>query len=583
MPRFGPKPAAVAGLAVLLALALAPSAAARLPVTPAQADVRPNVVLLITDDQRLDDLRVMGSTLRLLGEHGTTFSQYVTTFPLCCPSRATMLTGQYAHNHKVLGNLPPRGGYVKLNGAETLPVWLERAGYRTAHVGRYLNGMGLRDPVEVPPGWTEWYGGVDPATYQYFDYKLNENGRVVDYTGRGLYQTDLLATKAEGFIGRASAVGGPFFLQVGFLAPHAGGPRGPDDPLSFQTPEPAPRHRGALAGAALPPSPAFNEADVSDKPVSLQALPPIPAGLAGRIDYNVRQRLETLLAVDEAVARVVGALEAAGELDDTLVMFTSDNGFLNGEHRVPREKQLLYEPSIRVPFLMRGPGVPAGRRSGDLVGNIDIVPTIVDATGAAPGLAMDGRSLLPLARDRTLADGRDILIERGQEGRNRSTVYAGLRTGRYVYAEYLDGERELYDLERDPDQLRSRHRDPAYTRLMGELHNRLFALRRCAGRSCRVEPGLALRLSYRRGARGCVRGGLVARVRGSGSRGMEAVRLYAGDRRVALDRRTPSSVRASQGRLRLRSGRRTRIRALVELRDGRSISLDRRVRGCQAS
>jgi N-acetylglucosamine-6-sulfatase len=458
---------------------------------PGSEDDRPNVVVLMTDDQTLESMRVMGGVRRMLAERGTTFTRSFVSFALCCPSRATFLTGQYAHNHGVLGNRPPDGGYGRLDTAETLPVWLERAGYRTMHVGKFLNRYGQdRPPTEVPPGWDDWHASVDPLTYRYYGTMLNENGTLRTYPAQ--YSTDLYARRAEELIRHAAGEERPFFLSVGFLAPHGGGPRELDDPVGLATPVPAWRHRDRFAAEPLPTAvrAAFGERDMSDKPEYLRARPPITPERTEAIEENYRQRLESLLAVDEAVVSIISALRREGELESTLVIFTSDNGFFHGEHRMPSEKMLAYEPSIRVPFVMRGPGVPAGAERHQLVTNADLAPTILDAADAESTKPQDGASLLPLLVDPHLEWGRDLLIE----GTDGFTVVAfeAIRTHRYLYVQYATGERELYDLERDPHELRSVHDDPAYEAVETELARRLRPLSTCVGLRCRARASRPL-------------------------------------------------------------------------------------------
>src|SRR5919109_1004002 len=434
-----------------------------------QQRARPNVLVIMTDDQTVESLRVMGNVKTLLAGQGTTFDTSFASFSLCCPSRATFLTGQYAHNHGVMGNAAPAGGYAKLDSSNTLPVWLQGAGYHTVHIGKYLNGYPGSNRTHVPAGWTEWYGSIDPSTYQFYGYTLNENGRLATYgTDAASYQADVYARKAVDAVRSLAPAPAPFFISVAFLAPHSGGPRESDDPRTLATPVPAPRHRNRFAAEPLPESASFNEADVSDKPLGIRSRPLMSVQQVADVTENYRQRLESLLAVDEAVAAIFAALRETGELDQTLIVFTADNGFFHGEHRVPAGKVLLYEPSIRVPLILRGPGVPRGQRVSDLVANIDVAPTIIDASGAHPLRVLDGLSLLPLARDAGRRTGRDILIERGPGGNNQQ-IFTALRTARYLYAEYSNGERELYDLVRDPDQLTSLHADPAHQALRTAL------------------------------------------------------------------------------------------------------------------
>jgi N-acetylglucosamine-6-sulfatase len=537
----------VRALATVFALAAlaGPAAAEAAPVE------RPNIVVIMTDDQTLESMRVMGGVERSLAAEGTTFERAFVSNALCCPSRATLFSGQYSHNHGVIGNAPPDGGYERLDKSNWLPVWLQRAGYRTVHIGKFLNRYGIRNPVEVPPGWSEWYASVDPSTYSFYGYTLNENGLLNTY-GLDLnpiyYSTDYYAERALSVIHRMGDTRTPFFLSLAFLAPHSGGPSDADDPAGLVTPSPAPRHAGRFAGERLPGDPSYNEADVSDKPSFIQVLPPITAARAAAIDENYQQRLESLLAVDEAVVRLVDTLRAERELDNTLIVFTSDNGFFHGEHRVALGKVLVYEPSIRVPLIMRGPGVPEGERRRQLVTNADLAPTILEAAGAKPGKPQDGRSLFPLLEDRGLEWGRDLLIE-GAPGVNQP-AFDALRTYRYVYVQHATGERELYDLERDPHQLTSLHNDPAYADVQADLSLRLGLLAVCAGRSCHAKP--AARLAVRS-----------CRARVSGS-GVEAV-TFRSARRLRQDRARPFGSPVG-GRS---------LRARIQTRDGRVVTLDR--------
>jgi N-acetylglucosamine-6-sulfatase len=445
--------------------------------SPGQTPARPNVVVVMSDDQTMESLRVMANVRTLLQAQGTTFSASFASYPLCCPSRSTYLTGQYAHNHGVLSNMPPLGGFTKLDHTNTLPVWLQRAGYHTAHIGKYLNGYRQGVTPDLPPGWTDWYGSYDPTTYRFYDYTLNENGTPVMYgSDPASYQADVYTGKAVALIRRLAPKAQPFFLSVAYLAPHSGGPREPDDPRGQATPVPAPRHKDRFAAEPLPMPPSFNEADVSDKPARIRNRQPLPPQRIAGVTENYRQRLESLLAIDEGVAAIVAALRASGELERTLIVFTSDNGFFHGEHRVPAGKVLVYEPSVRVPLVVRGPGVPRGRIDSRLVANVDLAPTVLDAADAKAGRKLDGRSLL-------------VLLARAQEGRKRDILletpdYAAVRTTRYVYVEHTTGERELYDLVRDPHQLESRHADPAFDTIRADLARRLAKLRRCAGSAC---------------------------------------------------------------------------------------------------
>ena len=435
----------------------------------AQRSARPNVVVVMTDDQDVRSLRVMSTVREQLRRSGTTFTNSFATFPLCCPSRSTFLTGQYAHNHGVQDNEPPAGGYAAFDDSRTLPISLRAAGYRTGLVGKYLNGYSTR---RVPPGWSDWHALMRHHNRMY-GYVLNENGRSRSYGSRPRdYQTDVLARKAAGFIDRASRGRKPFFLTLATGAPHSETGREP----GARNPRPAPRHRDRFRRTQLPRPPSFNEADISDKPAFVRSEPLIRGQALKTLAGRHRGRLGSLLAVDDAVRRLVAELRDAGELANTLIVFTSDNGFLLGEHRLTA-KTKLYEESARVPLLMRGPGVPRGVERRQITGNIDLAPTILDVTGAQPRRLMDGRSLIPLARSPGAASARDILFE------NQGS--AAVRTSRYLYAEHRSGETELYDLRADPFQLRSRHDDPALAPTRALLEQRLRELEDCAGASCR--------------------------------------------------------------------------------------------------
>jgi arylsulfatase A-like enzyme len=467
-------------LAVSIALTGGPQASA-------VAAAQPNVVVIMVDDMNVSALAYMPQTRSLIGAQGTTFNDSVVSYSLCCPSRSTFLTGQYAHNHGVLGNTPPDGGYSKLRGEETLPVWLGRSGYATGHVGKFLNGYGAQVPTEIPPGWAEWYGSVDPSTYRMWGYTLNENGTLHTYGSStvedpALYQTDVYAGKAVSFINRRAPGTQPFFLSFAPLAPHGEG-GGAGGSLDQRNPRPAPRHLGDLDTAMVPKPPSWNEADVSDKPASIRNLPLISAAEEQRIESRrLRGRLESLLAVDEAVASIVAALRANGELSNTVIIFTSDNGWMQGEHRITQGKVVPYEESIRVPLMIRGPGFPAGRQVTTIAANVDLAPTILEVAGASPGVTLDGRSLVPIANSTgTLL--RGIVIETGP--RESGNWYAGIRSARWKYVEHSTGERELYDLDVDPYELTSLHADPRYAQVRQALAARLAALRSCAGNACR--------------------------------------------------------------------------------------------------
>ncbi len=451
-------------------------------VLAAPAAARPNVVVIETDDQTVADLASMPETQRLIGDRGVTFANSFVSLSQCCPSRATFLTGQYAHNHGVLTTQPPFGGFPAFHDAETLALWLQRAGYRTALIGKYMNGYGKDDPTYVPPGWSYWFGLLGPSAYSFRTFNADEDGRPVHIEQQ--YKTDVLTARSEHFLHRATASRRPFFLWTTYVAPHEGVPPDLLVPHRFVTTAPSPLFENTFLGP-MPTTPAFNEADVSDKPAAIRNRPRFgPAGLE-LLATTWRKRQQSLLSVDQGVRRIVRALEHAHALDDTLLVFTSDNGYLIGEHRIRESKVLPYEPSIRVPLLMRGPGLPRGATRTQLVWNGDLAPTILQATGATAATPVDGMSVLGFARDPGARSGRAILLEGPPTGMLSAPRFTGLRTPDHLYVEYQTGEVELYDLRTDPDELHNLAGTPAVAPLQRHLARRLARLRDCAGADCR--------------------------------------------------------------------------------------------------
>jgi N-acetylglucosamine-6-sulfatase len=473
---FGWRVAAVGLLATAVIVALALGG----PAPPALGGpTRPNIVVLMTDDQTRGEMLVMRKTLAQVGRQGVTFDRFISSYPLCCPARATFLTGQYAHNHGVVGNGTPVGGYPTLRKQHTLASWLQDAGYHTVQIGKFFNGYPRpSDPNEVPPGWDEWYGAVHSTENLYFNYRLVENGRIFRYGSLASdYSTDVFTRKAVEAIGRRAALGAgadPLFMFVAYNAPHLPA-------------RPAPRDSGQFRNRPLPRALSFNEANVSDKPRFIRSLPRFSAREVRKITGWYRDRVESLLAVDDGVERVIGALRRGGMLDDTYLLFISDNGFFFGQHRLPKGKYLSYEGSSRVPLLIRGPGIPRGRDTDSLLANVDLAPTILQLAGATASVPIDGRSLLPYARNPGRGSDRAILLEAlTRDTPSIGIPYTGILTERYKYIRYRNGEQELYDLKRDPGELRSRHRDPAYRRTKAALAAALAGLQNCRGAACRA-------------------------------------------------------------------------------------------------
>ena len=435
----------------------------------------PNVIMIMTDDMRVDDLASMPQTQRLLGAvegKGASYTHAYVTLPLCCPSRATFLTGQYPHNHGVWDNLGDHGGFPAFDDSSTLPLWLQEAGYQTVMLGKYLNRYGFAasgsDPTYVPPGWTSWQALPGPRVWNYHDFNINVDGTVREV--RDGYQTTNFTRRAVQQIRSRIPSNDPMFMWLSLLAPHTDGE-------SLRVPA-EPKYKG-LSKVGPPKSASFNEEQVADKPSWIENLPRLDATAEQEIIQLRRQRRDALRSVDDTVAKVVNELDAAGELDNTVIMFTSDNGYLLGEHRIHHGKRYPYEESIQVPLLIRGPGIDTGIHT-EPVSNVDLAPTIADLADATPGLDVDGTSMLePIATD------RPILLEFPKpwpEG--NLPAYAGLRQGRWRYIEYEQG-RELYDLANDPWQLRNRIADPTLNPIKADLATQLDQLRDCAGQQCR--------------------------------------------------------------------------------------------------
>jgi N-acetylglucosamine-6-sulfatase len=494
--------AVVAGAVVLVALVA--YLAGRSRGAPSADPSAPNVVVITTDDQTPESVnrRTMPATMRLVADRGTTFTNNVVTTPQCCPSRASFLTGQYAHNHGVLSNADQ---YEALQDPENvLPRWLQRAGYRTAHVGRFLKGHGktVEDNATPAPGWHEW---ASQLGFGYFDYKVSYDGVRAAYgEDPDDYSTTVFTREAVGIIREHAPSERPFFLSVNYVAPHKA-PSHRGDGCRHGVP-PAPRDLGRFSNEELPNHHARDE-DVSDKP-SFIPRREIRGWRSRRMRRAYRCGLASLREVDRGVRRIHAAVREVGEEDDTVFVFTSDNGRFNGEHRLPGGKAFPYEESIRVPLIVRIPDALGGesgpRRENRLVANIDLAPTLVELAQADPCAeqgrcrTMDGHSLLPLldGREASWPSNRAVLLElreRPLGGGRLPCDYLAVRTRRDLYVRYTELrdpetgvctpglELEYYDLRRDPEQLENLASGGDRRRRRAELGERLEALRNCSG------------------------------------------------------------------------------------------------------
>jgi arylsulfatase A-like enzyme len=510
----------------------------------------PSFVVIQTDDQTLEGLyatfrqpaiRAMPNTLDLIAKRGMTFNRYYVPYPLCCPSRVSLLTGRYAHSHGVKGNVQPNGGYFGFSfraaASHNLATWLQGAGYRTIHVGKILNGYGdepYDNGTSVLPGWNAWHSVLKADTHHYFyGYSLNNNGVIEgpygdsgswetrDYSVRddigcpfaplnGLpcfYETDMLTNIAAQEL-RGTSPEQPFYLQLDYTAPH-GDFRRPAGP------EPAPRHYDWFNGAPLPHgrSEGFAEGNVTDKPSFIRDSAYLSLGEIHTYRIYWNKQLESLRSIDDGVKLLIDTLGSLHRLRNTYVIFTSDNGFFFGEHRLTGGKFLAYEPATHMPFLIRGPGIRPRAESGELVANVDVAPTLLELAGVQADKSIDGRSMAPFLHDPELRTLRPILFEsfvetsdvlengaiaeprarsRRQGGATASLLtppkdYEGIRLGPYKYIAWPDGEKELYDLEKDPNELNNIVRIPNYFPVRNFLHRELRRLEDCVGGTCSEE------------------------------------------------------------------------------------------------
>jgi N-acetylglucosamine-6-sulfatase len=459
---------------------------------PPSAAERPNIVFVLTDDLSTDLLRYMPNVQRLQQE-GRSFTNYFVTDSFCCPSRSSIFTGQFPHDTGVYTNGGPNGGFTKFTTAgkdrQTFAIALRANGYRTAMMGKYLNGYDKT--TYVPPGWSQW-DGVGGGGYGGFHYLLNENGRL-STGGRSPsdYLTDVLSAKGTAFIDRSTAERTPFLLEIASFAPHL-----PSTP--------APRDARKFLDARAPRGPAFNESDIADKPRWLRGYRTLSRAQLAAIDAQYVRRVQSVQAVDRMVGRLRAILQERGLSRNTYFVFSSDNGYHMGEHRLMPGKTTAFDTDIRVPLIVAGPSVRAGSSDATLTENTDLAPTFEELTGTPIPASADGRSLVPLLHGRRDAGAPDaVLVEHHGPSLSRKDPdrpgpasgnppsYTAIRTLAELYVEYKDGEHEYYDLRTDPYEL-----DNAVTALpparLAQLQRTLHGLRSCHGsRACSAAAHLS--------------------------------------------------------------------------------------------
>jgi arylsulfatase A-like enzyme len=475
---------------------------------------RANILFIFVDDMEWELYKYMPKTQALIANKGIMFDQNFVSLSLCCPSRTSTLRGQYSHNTGIFTNQWPTGGFAKFHndGLEnsTVATWLQHGGYRTAIIGKYLNGYPTSEVgrLYIPPGWDYWWVPNGGTPYAQYNYSINFNGRTLSYgSTQENHFNDVLTAQAQRFLKEAASdpAKKPFFLYLTPTLPHA--------PAT-----PPKRYSKLLQDVKLPRTPSFNEADISDKPRWLRKLPLLTDDQIAKMEGLYRKRRQSMLALDDMVETLINTLQATGQLSNTYVVFSSDNGWHQGEHRLPAGKSRLFEEDIRVPLAIRGPGIPAGRVVKKLTANVDFAPTFAEIAGVTPPAFVDGRSLVPwfqapgpatwrqalLLESRTglagegdtatgnLATDPGLLEPADQDAGTAAApstlahVYRGLRTAfGSTFALYDIGDAEYYDLYLDPYQLQNRY-STMNAQLKTALTNQLNAMRNASGAALRA-------------------------------------------------------------------------------------------------
>lgn len=454
---------------------------------------RPNIIMIMVDDMRRDEFGKpwMRRTHQLIAGHGVRFRHSFAPTPLCAPARASYFSGKYVQNHGVRG-IGGRYGFKSFHDRNTLPVWLRRAGYKTIHLGKYINGYGRQDLRSgrpsghyIPPGWTDWRGSLDnKGTYQYWNTHLNKNGKVESLAGE--YQTTAYGKIARNVVERYSGRRKPFFFDLSFTAPHHGGPREPDDPKRTKSPARLPSTIGDFDRSTRRLPDPTGEPGNSRKPRPVSSRPKLTKHARRKAREVYRQRAEAGSTVDHQVTKLIHTLRRTGELKETYILFTSDNGYLLGEARRTQGKSLPYDPSLSTPMAVRGPGIPKGKVRDDPFTSIDLAPTIAAMANAKVRGTIDGKSLLDVARNGDRGWRRPILTNTGAK-RGKKALGQGVRVPGFLYAEYDTRglRRELYNLRRDPHAERNLIGNRRYRFTERRLTRLLHRREDCAGWECR--------------------------------------------------------------------------------------------------
>lgn len=443
------------------------------------SDSRPNIILVVTDDQPYHTVDYMPFVKTELMKNGVVFENGFATTPLCCPSRASILSGQYAHNHQVLTNTLPLGGATKFDSQSSFSILLQEIGYTTAYLGKYMNGYDdMTPPGSVPPGWDVWNvflgknlsANEDSGNLQYFyNFSLSQNGEIVEYPRNNAnFSADVITWKALEFIRDTKDT--PFFMTVNYYNPHS--------PYIS-----APRHKESFRASTgwdwvqyRPPS--FNEENIRDKPDYIRDLSPLSEE---QLDTVHLQILRSLLSVDDGVASIAAALEKANLDENTIIIFTSDNGLTIGDHRFGATKNCPYDACAKVPFIVYAPGYFEPRLDSSLVANIDLFPTIADWAGFQTPETVDGLSMASLLQDPAAPWREALLLEHWPTNEGVGSIipeFYSIRTTEWKYTEYSTGEVELYDLVNDPHELQNIAGKRDYRKIQEELKKRLQELKK---------------------------------------------------------------------------------------------------------
>lgn len=522
----------ITSLLALAGLTLAPASDASQTASPK----KPNIVVIMTDDQALADVSKLPNVNKLLVDKGINFTNAVDSFPLCCPARATFITGQYAHNHKVIGNFYPYGWYGMENRDNILPAWLQKSGYRTGLVGKWLNGYGAKNLWgEKPAGFDIWRGLLDVSAYDYYNFVMSVDGESERVWGdegfaRGLvrvgqiqtvprqepvrlevakrlievfglppysywgsekpedYTVDVTGSVFQDLIAAEQNQSKPFFLWWAPAAPHREDVATTLMGRPGQDPRPPKRYQAKSKSYKLPRPKSFNQAEKSFRKLPKNMtdnLKPLTEGQIDQLQLDYEGRIGSLLAVDDKVKSIVDKLKETGQYNNTVIIFTSDNGWLQGEHRVPGDKFLPYEESVKVPFIVTGPGIKK-KKVTTQVSNVDFAATITKLAGARPGRLLDGQALLPLRKTNraVLLEAPAPLFASPSMPQQWDQPYKGVRTNKWKYVIYQKGGEELYDLTKDPYEINNLAGEKKYASKKKEMKSKLKKLEDCRGKRC---------------------------------------------------------------------------------------------------